>query len=171
MKFLYFPLLFASALVLQSAVVPLLLPDVFIEGFDLPLAITLHVALIRGKTPGMLTGLLMGYLQDAMSGGVLGFNGVSKILAGFTAGFLREKFFIQSLAHRTASIAGAVVIALLARLGVLILFDQPHPSLLSTQFLWGLAGNTLLALLVHTLLERFETMSGIREEEELSLGD
>jgi len=171
MKFLYFPLLFGSALLLQSAVVPVMLPDGFIDGFDLPLAITIHVAFIRGKTPGMMTGLLLGYLQDAMSGGVLGFNGLSKILAGFTAGFLREKFFIQSIAHRAASVAGATFLALLTRVGVLILFSQPHPSLFSMQFLWGFIGNTLLALLVHTLLEGFETISGIREEEELSLGD
>jgi len=171
MKFLYFPFLFSAALILQSAAVPVLLPYEFADGFDLPLLVTVHVALTRGKTPGMLTGALVGYLQDAMSGGILGFNGVSKVIAGFTGGYLKEKFFVRSMAHRTASVAGAVFLALAAKISVYSLFDQPHPSLFSTQFLWGLTGNTLLALLVHAMLERFETMFGIRAEEELSLGD
>jgi rod shape-determining protein MreD len=114
---------------------------------------------------------VIGYLQDAMSGGVLGFNGVSKIIAGYMGGYLKEKFFVRSMAHRTATVAGAVFMALLARVAVLALFAQPHPSLFSTQFFWGFTGNTLLALLVHALLDRFESVFGIRAEEELSLGD
>lgn len=171
MRFFYFPLLFGAALVIQSAAVPLILPGWLADGFDLPLVITIHVALSRGKTPGMLSGLLLGYCQDAMSGAVLGFNGVSKIIGGFMGGYLKEKFFVRSMAHRTASVAGAVFLALLAKVAAYSLFDQPSPSMFSIQFLWSFTGNTLLALLVHALLERFETMFGIRAEEELSLGD
>jgi rod shape-determining protein MreD len=171
MKYIYFPLLFGSALILQSAVVPVVMHGWFVEGLDLPLIIVLHVAMTRGKSSGMMTGLVMGYLQDAMSGGVLGFNGISKIIAGYMGGYFREKFFVGSMAHRTASVAGAVFVALLAKVAVLALFVQPRPSLFSTQFLWGFAGNTLFALLIHGLLNRFEPVFGIRVEEELSLGD
>jgi len=171
MRFFYFPLLFGAALILQSAAVAVVLPNSFAGGFDLPLVITIHVALTRGKTTGMMTGLLLGYLQDAMSGQVLGFNGVSKIIGGFMGGYLKEKFFVRSMAHRTASVAGAVFLALLAKIAVYSLFNRPHPSLFSVQFLWSFTGNTLLALVVHAMLERFETIFGIRAEEELSLGD
>jgi rod shape-determining protein MreD len=171
MRYFYFPFLFVAALILQSSAVPAVLPGWFVDGFDLPLIITVHVAMSRGKIPGMMTGLVIGYLQDAMSGGVLGFNGVSKIIAGYMGGYLKEKFFVRSMTHRTATVAGAVFIALLARVAVLALFAQPRPSLFSTQFFWGFAGNTLFALLVHALLDRFETVFGIRAEEELSLGD
>jgi rod shape-determining protein MreD len=119
----------------------------------------------------MLSGLMLGYLQDAMSGGVLGFNGVSKVLGGFTGGYLKEKFFMQSVAHRLVSVAGAVLLAMLTKIAVLSLFSQPHPSVISSRFLWGFGGNTLLALTIHAFLERFEIMLGIRSEEELSLGD
>lgn len=171
MRYFYIPLLFAATLILQSTIVPVILPDWFVDGFDLPLIITVHVAMSKGKIPGMTAGLVMGYLQDAMSGGVLGFNGISKIIAGYTGGYLKEKFFIRSLAHRTISVAGAVFMALLAKVFVFALFAQPGPSFFSTQFFWGFVGNTLLALLIHGLLDRFETFFGIREEEELSLGD
>jgi rod shape-determining protein MreD len=171
MRYFYFPLLFGSALILQSTAVPVVLPDWFVDGFDLPLIIVLHIAMTRGKVPGMMTGLVIGYLQDAMSGGVLGFNGVSKIIAGYTGGYLKEKFFVRSLAHRITSVAGAVLMALLARVAVLALFAQPRPALFSAQIFWGFAGNTLLALLVHALLDRFEAFFGIRADEELSLGD
>ena len=142
-----------------------------IYGFDLPLIIVIHVALTRGKTSGMVSGLLLGYLQDAMSGGVLGFNGVSKIIGGFTGGYLKDKFFARSMAHRLASVAGAVFLALLTKIAALVLFSQPHPLIFSSRFLWGFAGNTVFGLTIHALLERFESMIGIRAEEELSLGD
>jgi len=171
MRYFYFPLLFVATLIFQSTVIPVILPDWFIDGFDLPLIITIHVAMSKGKIPGMMTGLVIGYIQDAMSGGVLGFNGISKIIAGYTGGYLKEKFFVRSMAHRTTSVAGAVLMAILARVFVLGLFAQPGPDLLSTQVFWGFAGNTLLALLVLALLDRFETAFGIRVEEELSLGD
>ena len=171
MRYFYFPFLFGSALILQSAAVPAVLPGWFVDGFDLPLIIVLHIAMTRGKIPGMMTGLVIGYLQDAMSGGVIGFNGISKIIAGYVGGYLKEKFFVRSMTHRTASVAGAVFMALLAKIAVLALFAQPRPSLLSAQFFWGFVGNTLLALLIHALLVRFETVFGIRAEEELSLGD
>lgn len=171
MKLLYFPLLFGAALVLQSTAVPFIVPNRLAYGFDLPLVVVIHVALTRGKTSGMVSGLLLGYLQDAMSGGVLGFNGVSKILGGFTGGYLKEKFFVRSMAHRLASVAGAVFLALLSKTAVLALFSQPHSPILSISFFWGLTGNTILALAVHAFLERLESLFGIRAEEELSLGD
>jgi rod shape-determining protein MreD len=170
-RYLYFPLLLGAALILQSAAVPFILPDWFVAGFDLPLIITVHVAMTRGKVPGMMTGLAMGYLQDAMSGGVLGFNGISKIVAGYTGGYLREKFFVRSLGHRTATVAGAVFLALLGKALVYELFGHPRPLLFSGLFVWGFAGNTLFTLLINALLDRFEAVFGIRAEEELSLGD
>ncbi|MGD8353897.1 MAG: rod shape-determining protein MreD [Pseudomonadota bacterium] len=171
MRFLYLPLLFAVILILQSTTVTFLFPDWMVGGFDLPLIVVIHVALTRGKTAGMLSGLILGYFQDAMSGGILGFNGVSKVLGGFTGGYLKEKFFMRSVAHRLASVAGAVLMALLTKAAVLSLFSQPHPPVISSPFLWGFTGNTFFALVIHALLERFETMLGIRTEEELSLGD
>jgi rod shape-determining protein MreD len=171
MKFLYPPLLFALALLIQSAAIPIIFPQWVAQGIDLPLVIVVHMALTRGKTSGMVSGLVLGYLQDALSGGILGINGLSKIVAGFTGGLLREKFSVRSTAHRSISVAGAVLSFLIIKILILVLFAQPYPSLLSASFLWALVGNTAAALLIHVLLDRFETSFGIRPEGEIRLGD
>lgn len=171
MRFLYFFILFGSSLVLQSTIVPFVLPHWFVAGFDLPLLVVIHVAITRGKLPAMLTGLLLGYLQDAMSGGILGVNAIAKIIAGFTGGYLREKFFIHNVAHRATSIAGAVIFSILSKIAVLALFAQPRPGFLSAYLMWAFVGNSLLALGAHYALSRVETATGITPEDELRLGD
>jgi rod shape-determining protein MreD len=171
LRYLYLFFLFGAALVLQSTVLPVALPYWIIAGIDLPLLVVIHMALIRGKVPGMLTGALLGYLQDAMTGGILGINALAKTIAGFTGGYLREIFFVRSIAHRASSVAGAIFFSILTRIAVLALFDQPRPGLLSLYLLWAFLGNTLLTLGLHSVLSRFEVVTGIRQEEELSLGD
>lgn len=170
-RFIYFLLLFGCALMLQSTVVPFILPYWFTAGVDLPLLVVIHIAITRGKQPAMFSGLLLGYFQDAMAGGVLGVNAIAKIIAGYTGGYLREKFFMRNVAHRAISVAGAVMFAILSKVVVLALFAQPRPGLLSPYLIWAFLGNSMLALGVHYVLSRLETASGIRQEEELSLGD
>jgi rod shape-determining protein MreD len=170
-RFFYFTILFGSALVLQSTIFPFVLPYWLSAGFDLPLLVVIHVAISRGKLPAMFAGLFLGYLQDAMAGGILGVNAISKIIAGYTGGYLKKVFFVRNVAHKATSIAGAVMLSLLSKVAVLALFAQPRPRLLSLYLIWALIGNSLLALGMHYALSRIEIASGIRQEEELSLGD
>ena len=170
MRYFYFLTLFGAALVLQSTIVPLMLPAWLSAGVDLPLLVVIHVALVRGKMHGMLTGIMLGYLQDALTGGILGINAVAKIIAGYAGGYLKEKFFVRNIAHQAASVTGAVFLSIFSKVAVLGLFDQPRPGLLSPDLLWAVTGNSLLALGSHIFLTRFETTSGM-EQEELSLGD
>ncbi|UCG37999.1 MAG: rod shape-determining protein MreD [bacterium] len=171
MRLVYFLILGGAALFAQSTVIPFLLPYWLVSGMDLPLIVVVHVALTRGKVHGMMAGAALGYLQDAMSGGVIGINGLAKIVGGFSGGYLREKFFVSSIAHRAGSVAGAVLFSVLSKVVVLSLFAQPRPGLLSPLLLWTFMGNALLALASHSLLVRLEGRAGIRREEELSLGD
>lgn len=170
MRLLYFIFLLGSALVLQSTLVPLIVPAWLAGGVDLPLIPVIHFALTRGATSGMLTGALAGYLQDAMTGGALGINGVAKIIAGYTGGFLKEKLFVRGIGHRAVSVSGAVLLSILSKYGVLALFGQSRPFIISPFLIWAFLGNALLVLVFHALLSRFEAYSGIRQEEELSLG-
>lgn len=164
-------LLFGCALILQSTVVAFALPFWFTAGIDLPLLVVIHIAITRGKMSAMFTGLFLGYLQDAMAGGILGVNAVAKTIAGYMGGYLREKFFVRNVAHRATSVAGAVLFFILSKIAVLALFAQPRPRLLSPFLVWVFIGNSILALGAHYALSRIETISGIRQEEELSLGD
>ena len=171
MRFIYFVFLVGSLLVFQSTLVPMILPAWFLAGVDLALIPVIHFALTRGTLSGMMTGALVGYLQDAMTGGVLGINGVAKIVAGFTGGVLKEKLFVRGIGHRAISVSGAVLLSILSKFAVLALFGQARPSVVSPFLLWAFLGNAILALGFHALLSRFELVSGIRQEEELSLGD
>ncbi len=171
MRFIYFVFLIGSLLIFQSTLVPMILPGWYLVGVDLALIPVIHFALTRGTLSGMMTGALVGYMQDAMTGGVLGINGVTKVVAGYTGGVLKEKLFVRGIGHRAISVSGAVIFSILSKFAVLALFGQAGPSIVSPFLFWAFLGNTILALGFHALLSRFEIASGIRQEEELSLGD
>lgn len=117
----------------------------------------------------MMVGLVMGYSQDAMAAGVLGINGVAKIVAGFSGGLLKEKFFVRSLTNRLITVFGAVIVATVMKLIILYLFALPAPDLLSPTFIFALVNNTIFVLLGSSALERLEIRIGIRREEEIHL--
>ncbi|TNF46604.1 rod shape-determining protein MreD [bacterium] len=170
MIFVYFAILLILSLVLQTTVIPFVFPQWLAAGIDLPLVLAAHIAVTWGKITGMLSGLILGYFQDALSGGILGINGIGKIIVGFTGGVLREKFFVNSLAHRLGSLFGAITAGVLSKLLILHLFSLPAPSPASLMVVWAVIGNTLFALIINSFLERFEMRIGVRVEEELSLG-
>jgi rod shape-determining protein MreD len=170
MVIVYMAVIFFLSLLLQSAVVPLVFPHWMSVGLELPLIVTVHMAVTRGKFTGIASGLVLGFLQDALAGGVIGINGAAKVMAGYGGGMLREKFFVNSLKHRLGSLFGAVTIGIVGKMAVLKLFSLPLPSVSSLFLLWSIPLNTAFALLLHTLLTGLEVRIGIREGDELDLG-
>lgn len=148
---------------------PAIFPVWLSAAFDIPLIIVVHMAITRGKLAGMATGAVMGYTQDALTAGILGVNGLAKIIAGFAGGLLREKFFVRSLTNRLITVFGAVTVATIMKLMVLYLFALPAPYLLSPMFIFSLLNNTIFSLLGSSALERLEIKIGIRREEEIHL--
>ena len=63
---------------------------------DLPLIVTVFVALQRGPVTGCLTGFVAGFLQDMAGGGLLGVQALTKALAGFGMGLLVGRFWVSS---------------------------------------------------------------------------
>src|SRR4249920_864715 len=55
---------------------------------DVPVVLTLLLALRYGSEAGCLTGFALGLAQDAVAGGPLGLHALSKALLGFVAGDL-----------------------------------------------------------------------------------
>ena len=171
MRLVYFVLLFAAALVLQSSLSPLLSFGGPVPVIDLPLLVTVHVGVTRGKANGMLGGLVLGYVQDALSGGILGVNGFSKICAGFTGGLLREKLFASKASHRLGACFGAVLTGVASKLAVLGLFGLPSPGVFSIASFGTLAVGTAIILPASVLLSGLEVRVGVRSAEELSFED
>ena len=63
---------------------------------DLPLILTLLLALRRGPEAGCLVGFVAGLLQDTAGGGLLGVQALTKALAGFGMGLLVGRFWVAS---------------------------------------------------------------------------
>ncbi|HET9181157.1 MAG TPA: rod shape-determining protein MreD [Candidatus Angelobacter sp.] len=78
---------------------PLRLP--FLAIFDLPLLVTIFFAVARRRpVPGMVTGALIGTVQDAWTSLPIGVNGIAKTLIGFLASSLGVKLDVDNPGSR-----------------------------------------------------------------------
>ncbi|MCK8825601.1 rod shape-determining protein MreD [Fuchsiella alkaliacetigena] len=77
---------------------------------DLLLIIVVILALFNGFRHGAYLGFLAGLLQDLFSGGLFGVNIVSKLLLGYTFGFLKQKIYYRNFAIPVALVILATVI-------------------------------------------------------------
>jgi rod shape-determining protein MreD len=92
---------------------------------DLPLILTALVALRRGPEAGCLVGFAAGLLQDAIGGGLLGVQALSRALAGFAMGLLPGRL---SVGHPLVQIPGLMALTVaegFLRFGLLQLFHFP----------------------------------------------
>ena len=141
-----------GALLLQ-AFLPIWLP--FVRIFDLPLLITIGFATAR-RSPlaGLLTGGLIGILQDALTHHPIGLYGISLTVVGFGASSLGIKLDVENAGARFLLtiffyVVHEVVYFTIARglVGLHMAWSWPH------EFLSGIA-NALLGVLVFMLLDR-----------------
>src|SRR5262245_24619748 len=92
---------------------------------DLPLIMTALIALRRGPETGCLVGFASGLLQDAVGGGLLGVQALSRAMAGFAIGLLPGRFWAG---HPLVQIPGLLLLTVaegLLRFGLLQLFHYP----------------------------------------------
>lgn len=59
-------------------------PDILIIGL-------IYFTLLNGQIPGMILGFVFGLLMDILSGGVIGSNALSKLIATFFAGYFSRE--------------------------------------------------------------------------------
>jgi rod shape-determining protein MreD len=73
----------------------------FLSIFDLPLLVTIFFAVARRRPiPGMITGALIGSLQDAWTSLPIGVNGIAKTIVGFLASSLGVKLDVDNPGSR-----------------------------------------------------------------------
>jgi rod shape-determining protein MreD len=142
------------ALFLQ-AFVPLRLP--FFAIFDLPLLVVIFFAVARrSQVSGLLTGAVIGLLQDSLTHQPIGIYGIAKTVVGFGASSLGVKLDVEN--------AGA-------RLLVTLFFYVVHEIVyflvarglvgLTLQWSWGhelgsALANAVLAVVLFFFLDRFK---------------
>jgi rod shape-determining protein MreD len=109
--------------VAQSSVVPTL----SIGGIapDVPLIVTVLVALRRGPEVGCIVGFFAGFLQDVTGGGLIGVQALTKALAGFAMGLLVGRFWVTSPLVQVPGLVLLTVAEGLARFSLLQFFHYP----------------------------------------------
>jgi len=109
--------------VLQSTVVAV--AGVGVVTPDIPLILTVLIALRHGPESGCLAGFVAGLMQDATGGGLVGVQALTKGLAGFAMGLLIGRFWVT---NPLVQVPGLVLLSVaegLARFLVLQLFHYP----------------------------------------------
>lgn len=124
MRLLFLLMTFGGSLA-QSSVVPLL----SVGGVtpDLPLILTVLLALRRGPEVGCLAGFVVGMLQDVAGGGLIGVQAVSKALAGFAVGMLVGRLWVSSPLVQVPGLVVLTFVEGVARFLLLQLFHYPAP--------------------------------------------
>lgn len=109
----------------QSSVVP----SLAVVGVtpDLPLILTVLLALRRGPETACLVGFALGLLQDAAGGGLIGVQAATLALTGFAMGQLPGRILVD---HPLVQVPGLVLLTVaegLLRFSLLQLFHFPAP--------------------------------------------
>jgi rod shape-determining protein MreD len=92
---------------------------------DLPLILTVLLALRCGPETGCLLGFVAGILQDTAGGGLLGVQALTKALAGFGMGMLVGRLWVASPLVQVPSLVLLTVVEGLLRYLILQLFHYP----------------------------------------------
>lgn len=105
-------LIYGGLLALAGLVQTAWLSRIEISGaiLDPLLPIAVAVGILRGATSGAVVGLAGGLLQDLLSGGPLGVNGLTKLVVGFASGLFERSIYIENpLLPAVATFAGTLL--------------------------------------------------------------
>jgi len=105
-------LVYSAVLVVAGLVQAAWLARVQISGaiLDPLLPIAVAVGILRGADSGAVVGLAGGLLQDLLSGGPLGVNGLTKLVVGFASGLFERSIYIENpLLPAVATFAGTLL--------------------------------------------------------------
>ena len=140
---------------IAQALLPRLMGDRF--WFDIPLVITIYFALAR-RSPigGMLLGGVMGIFQDALTHHAIGIYGIAKTIAGYLAASVGVRIDVQNTIIRVMLNFSLTVLCTAIHLFI-------YRVLLGMEFSWNwpntliqAIGNSILALFIFPLLDRFQ---------------
>ncbi len=120
MRLLFLLMTFGGSLA-QSNLVPML----SVAGVtpDVPLILTVLLALRRGPETGCLAGFVVGILQDVAGGGLVGVQAVTKALAGFAVGMLVSRLWVS---NPLVQVPGLVLLTIAEGVGRFLLLQLFH---------------------------------------------
>ncbi len=143
------------ALFLQSYI-PIKFP--WFSIFDIPLLVTIFFAVTRRtQLTGMLTGCVIGLLQDGLTQQPLGLNGIAKTVIGYAASSLGVKIDVENPASRLLMGGGFYLLHQAVYFAVakgLIRLPLAWPSVVHLTI--GAVANGMLAVFLFAFLDRFK---------------
>jgi len=152
--FLLYVLVPLVALVLQAWLPRVLGPY---SWFDFPLIVTVYFAMARrSPVQGILMGVVMGVLEDALSHHAIGINGIAKTVAGFIAASVGVRIDVE---NHTIRLLLVVALSLLS--SALYVFIYSVLLGLSLEWRWfaelfRAVGNGLIVVFLFPMLDRFQ---------------
>lgn len=129
----------------------------FFSTFDLALLVTIFFAVARrNPASGLITGALIGLLQDSLTHNQIGLYGIAKTVVGFGASSLGARIDVENIGARFLVtlffyIVHEVVYFVVARgmVGLTLEWSWPHE-------LASALANALLAVALFAVLDRFK---------------
>ena len=117
----------------------------FFQYIDLPLIVTVYVALQRAPMLGMATGCASGLAHDALVGGILGVGGFSRTLIGYIVAMVSIKLSVENPLTRLAVVGLASVVHTVLFVGLYQMLRQEHvlEQVLPHVGSWGEFGATV----------------------------
>jgi len=129
----------------------------FFSIFDLPLLVVIFFAMARrSQVAGLLTGAVIGILQDSLTHHPLGVYGIAKTVVGYGASSLGVKLDVESVGTRLLVTTGFYVVHQVIYFTIaraLVGLDL-HWSW--SRELWSAVANAILGVVLFTLMDRLK---------------
>jgi rod shape-determining protein MreD len=123
---------------------------------DLILVVAIVVAVQDGPVAGAVVGFLGGMMQDIASPQVMGVSALTKTLAAFLAGVLKDFFMTYSILLPVLLVFFLTFFEILLHQGVLVVLGQEELPPLRAGIVFAAAlYNVLAVLVIYPLLRRF----------------
>lgn len=151
---LFLFLVVVVAFVLQLSVLPQF--KLFGVQPDLILVVAIVVAVQDGPVSGAVVGFFGGMLQDMASPQVMGVSALTKTLAAFMAGMLKDFFMTYSILLPVLLVFGMTIVELLLHQGVLVVLGQEDlPPIKAGPLFAASLYNVLVVFVVYPIMRRF----------------
>jgi len=124
---------------------------------DLPLIVTIFFSVARrSQVGGLLTGCLIGLLQDALTHQPIGVYGICKTIVGFAASSIGAKIDVDNPGSRFLMTFAFYLVHQGLYLGIMRYMVRSEVMLSWQRLLIGALVNGLIAVVIFALLDRFK---------------
>jgi len=129
----------------------------FLMAFDLPLLVTIYFAVARRRPiPGLITGALIGTVQDAFSHHYIGLNGIAKTIIGFLASSLGVRLDVENPGSRFLMTVGFYLVHQITLVVIDVLLVGVREPWNWSRTLIAAVANGLMAVVLFVALDKLK---------------